>query len=153
MSEAVIRAAIKTAVEGVSNVGKVHDYERWASEWPAFLELFKTTIAGAPQIRGWEIGYRGFTAIRDPQFARAVLRQHLFEIHGYLGLDDSAATEKTFAALAEDVADALDASATLHGSAYRDCTPAAIERAETRAFGGVLCHFAQLTIAVTEETS
>ena len=120
MSESAIRTAIYNAVGGVPNVGKVYDYERHVNDWGAFLDLFKTTIGDTDQIRGWTVGYRGFPEAEykqfRPQSKTGVKRVHRFQILGVMGIDDSEATEKTFAALAEDVCDALDGDSTLHGS-------------------------------------
>ena len=150
MSEASIRTAIFNAVNGVSNIGKVYDYERWASEWNDFLDLFKTTIGSTTQIRGWEIGYRGFAPDEEAEvLAGAWVRNHQFQIVGYLGLDDSAATEKTMSALAETVADTVEADSTLDGLSYDNIEIALLF--EPRTFGGVLCHYAELTVLIGEE--
>ena len=153
MSEATVRAALKNAIDTVSNVGKTYDYERWAAEWGDFLALFKTTISGTAQIRGWEVAYRGNDAQRDPQFARQIIHAHAFQVRGYMRVDDSAASEKTFAALAESVQAAIDASVTIHSSTYLDATPATLQAFEPRSFGGVLCHYAQINITVTEQVT
>ena len=151
MSEATIRAAVYAAVNDVTGKGVVYDYERWAATWPAFLALFKVTEAGDGQIRGWEVAYRGFNAVRDPQFGRLTLREHNFWVQGYLRIDDSAGSEKTAAALAEDMCDAIDANTTIHSSPYRDASPASLEVFGPRDFGGVLCHYARIVVTVTED--
>lgn len=151
MTQATIRARIKTVLDTVSNKGQTHDYLRWAVKQNDFESLFKTTISSVAQIRGWEIAYRGFTQT-EPHLGRSAdqYRVHRFEIHGYLGLDDSASTEKTFAALAESVCNALDADATLNAdslSLYRNPTQLTIDE---RLFAGVLTHHAQITLEVAE---
>jgi hypothetical protein len=153
MSESAIRAAVYAAVNGVTNKGVCYDYERWANTWPAFLALFKTTISGTAQIRGWEVGYRGHASRRDPQFARQVIHDHRFIVQGYMGLDDSAATEKTFATLAEAVVAAIDASSTLHSGAYTLTGPASIDAHEPRMFSDTLCHYALISLTVSEQVS
>ena len=45
MSESAIRTAIYNAVNGVSDVGLVYDYERHANDWGAFLANGVTWIA------------------------------------------------------------------------------------------------------------
>jgi len=148
MSESAIRTAIYNAVNGVSNVGVVHDYERWANDWGAFLDLFKTTISSTAQIRGFEVGYRGFQPDEPREFAGIHLRRHQFIVNGYLGLDDSAATEKTMATLVETVANALEDNAALAALAFYDVECSLLY--ETRMFGGVLCHYAQVSLEVAE---
>jgi len=153
MSESAIRTLVYTAVNGVSNVGKVYDYERWAAEWADVLALFSTRISGVNQIRGFNVAYRGFTASRDPQFARFVQHTHRFQVQGYMGISDDNSTEKTFSTLAEAVAAAIDADSTLHGSNYITTTPASLDTLEPRWFGSTLCHYAEINVQVTEQVS
>lgn len=153
MSETAIRAALYSAVSDVSNIGTVYDYERWAAEWGTFLTLFKTTITGVPQIRGWEVAYRGFLPARDPQFARQVIHNHSFVVQGYMALSDADESEKTFATLALAVVAAIDADSTLHSGVYKLTGPASMDIFEPRSFGSVLCHYARITITVSEQVS
>lgn len=153
MSQSAIRAALYTAVGTVSNVGKVYDYKRRADEWDTFLEFYRTTINGVSQIRGWDITYRGFTARRDPQFARQVIHDHTFWVMGYMGLSDVSGTDKTFADLCEAVAAAIDANATLHTGVYNLTGPASIPELEVIPLGDVLCHIAQIIVVVPEQVS
>ena len=149
MSEATIRAAIYAAVNGVTDVGKVYDYERHATEWSDFLNLFKTNISSTDQVRGWMIGYRGIPESDGGRFSGRgrTSRTHRFQILGIMGLDDSAESEKTFAAIAEDVCDALDSDATL--GAFLGLAPATLGF-DPSPFAGVLVHAAAITFEVTE---
>jgi hypothetical protein len=140
-------------VNGVTNVGKVYDYERWANEWDDFLTFFKTTISTVDQVRGWEVVYRGFAHQPPMDFSGKHIRAHRFAVMGYMGLDDSEATEKTFAALAEAVADAIDADATIQASTYYYVEDVSIDEFEPRMFGGVLCHYALINVIVEEVTT
>ncbi len=150
MSESAIRTAIYNAVNGVSNIGKVYDYERHSNDWSEFLDKFKTTIGGTDQIRGWMVGYRGITEAQGNRFtpaAKRITRTHRFQILGVMGIDDSEESEKTFAELAEDVCDALDSDATIHG--YLGSSPATVGF-DPRPFAGVLVHAAAIVIDITE---
>jgi hypothetical protein len=150
MSEATIRAAIYAAVNGVTNVGKVYDYERRVDTWDAFGDLFRTTIGSTVQIRGWMIGYRGIVNAEGSRFERGskrVARTHRFQILGVMGIDDSAASEKTFAALAEDVCDALDSDSTIH--AFMGARPVTLGF-DPAPFAGVTVHAAAINIEITE---
>jgi hypothetical protein len=151
MSESAIRTAIYNAVNGVSNAGVVHDYERWSGDWSAFLDLFKTTISSTDQIRGWEVGYRGFEPEEPREFGGIHARRHRFLVNGVLGLDDSAATEKTMSTLAETVADTIKDDATLKGLSFNAIEPVMIF--EPRNFGGVLCHYVEITVSIAEVVS
>ncbi len=150
MSQAAIRTAIYNAVNGVSNIGLVYDYERHTNDWSDFLDKFKTPVGGTDQIRGWMVGYRGITESQGNIFkpaAKRVWRKHRFQVLGVMGIDDSEATEKTFAALAEDVCDALDSDTTIHG--YLGTSPATLGF-DPRPFAGILVHAAAIVIDVTE---
>lgn len=157
MTQATARTAVYNAVNGVTDVGQVYDYQRWAAEWGDFLSLFKTTISGTPQIRGWVVQYRGFSVetvgdegLTIRTFGDARQRTHRFQVKGYMGVDDSAATEKTFSALAEAVANALDTDSTLHGSSFLDAGDAELTDVVNVPLGGTLCHYAEINFTVSE---
>lgn len=149
MSEAAIRTAIYNAVNGVSNVGQVYDYERHSNDWSDFLDRFKVTTGGLDQIRGWMVGYRGIQEAEGGRFGAPgrISRKHRFQVLGVMGIDDSEESEKTFAALAEDVCDALDSDATVHG--FHFTSPATLGF-DPRPFAGILVHAAAIVIDVTE---
>lgn len=152
MSESTIRAQIYAIINAITNIGVVYDYERWAADWVSFINLFKTTIATVEQIRGWEISRRA--APESGVTAEATIgqtdKQHVFLIQGYMGLNDSAATEKTFNALIEAISDAIRPKLTINGTAL-DHDFIQAEIIEPRMFGGVLCHYAQLSLTVHEQ--
>lgn len=83
-------------------------------------------------------------------FGEKIKRTYLWQIIGIMGLDDSAATQKTFATLAEDVVGALDADGDLHGASYHDCGAASLDVFEERLFGSVLCHYAEINLVLSE---
>jgi hypothetical protein len=147
MSYATIRAQIKTTLDAVTNVGQTHDYMRWAIDESAFIDIAKTTISSVEQVRVWFIDYGGFTS-EDPWLSRSTksLRVHSFMLHGYMGLDDSAETAKTFATVCNDLED----DATLNApalSSHRDPCQLVIDH---RMFYQKLCHHAQITFLVAE---
>lgn len=151
MSYAAIRAQIKTTLDAVTDIGRTHDYMRLAIGESAFLDLAKTTISTVDQIRVWFIDYGGFTS-EEPWISRPIksLRVHSFVIHGYLGLDDSAATGKTFATLAETVCTALEDDTTLNAialSSYREPCQCVVDHVM---FYSKLCHHAAITLQVAE---
>jgi hypothetical protein len=148
MSESAIRTQIFSILSGVSDIGKVYDYERWAADWVQFINLFKTTIDGEDQIRGWEIGRK---SAPEKIFTMGLnLRDHAFVIRGYMRVNDASASEKTFNALIEAIADAFRDNFTLNGAAEsHDWIQ--VDTIEFRLFGGVLCHYAELSLIVHEE--
>ena len=151
MSYATILAQIKTTLDTVANKGQTHDYMRWAIDESAFLDVAKTTISTVDQIRVWMIDYAGF-ASEDPYLSRAIVtrRVHTFVIHGYLGLDDSTSTAKTFATLAEAVCDALDDDATLNADALSSSRVPCQLDVDHVLFYSKLCHHATIALAVAE---
>ena len=55
MSLSAIRDEIETILGGVSGMGTVHDYERWANNWSDFLTLYQDDN---DRINGWSITRR-----------------------------------------------------------------------------------------------
>lgn len=142
MSESAIRAQIYAILNGITNIGKVHDYERWAKTWGEFILLFKSIPHN--QIRGWEIGRKApITKDKDG------IRTHTYFIRGYMAVDDSAATEKTFSTLLDTVVDTCEDNPKLNGAANGSETPS-VDALDVRTFDGVRCHFAELTFTVYE---
>src|SRR4030042_3344011 len=144
MSEAAIRTQVHSILSGVADIGKVYDYERWANDWATFINLFKTTVGGVDQIRGWEIS-RG--SVKDEGKPGRFEATHSYAIKGYIGVKDSTATEKTFAALIEAIRAAFRTNWNLNGAAeYHDLIQVPVS--EPRMFGSILCHYAELTLDV-----
>lgn len=152
MSYSTIRTAIYEVIRDVSQVGIVHDYERHVTNWDEFLDLFKTSIGGKSQVRGWMIGYRGIPTVNRLTFNTSsnvgTERIHRFRVIGVMGINDKEESEKTFATLGEDVCDALDADSTLHSTGIH-ASPAAM-LFDSRPFADVLVHAAVITMEVTE---
>lgn len=146
MSESIARTGIYTILNAVTDVGKVYDYERWAKDWGTFINLFKTTISGKAQIRGWEIKRKA--AKEDATNAKT----HIYGINGYMGVDDSAASEKTFNAVIEAIATAFRADKTLN-KAVLGHDFIQVELIEPRMFASVLCHCAELSLVVYDHQS
>jgi hypothetical protein len=159
VSESTVRAALKTILLTVSNVGQVHDYERWAGTIPDVATSFRTTISGSDCIRGWTIACEGWAqewlVYNEDEAPGHVNRTYTYKIRGYFGLQDSTATEKTAIGIVEDVCEALDKSDELHDEEdYQGRTPPAILTIfEPRMFGSILCHYAEITAQVTEAIS
>lgn len=147
MSEAAIRQQIFTDLSSVTNIGKVYDYERWAADWAVFINLFKTRINNVDQIRGWEIGRKAAPATYDSNAEETT--NHQFFIKGYMGVKDSDATEKTFNTLIEAVRTKFRFNFKLNGTCEL-AGPISVDLIDTRTFGSVLCHYAELSLPVQE---
>jgi hypothetical protein len=149
-----IIADIKAKLESIQNIGKVHDYYRWNTDASRFLTLFAYTPSGADkQIRGWE-----FTRTSAPEHKEgAFFRHHRFKLEGYMTLKDDKASDKTFQQLVDNVCEKfrVAASAPTDTWYYLDGdnpnnSPVQVETIEVRTFGGALCHYAEVTLSVTE---
>lgn len=147
MSLEAIREQIKTILSGVSGIGVVHDYERWAADWTSYLELFSVEDEIGTRINGWEI-----TRKKTPSKTASTThdsRSHTFLIRGIYGLKDSDATEITFQQLIEDVCAAFRSNYQLNSTA--DNTESVqVDLVENRVFGNVLCHYCELSLTADE---
>lgn len=147
-NEAAIRETIKETVEAITNVGVVHDYERWSSEWSAFLDLFRTTVGNSKVIRGWTITCESFPQSWE-NHDKNIRREYTYKLRGYFGLDDSAASEKEAMVIVEDVVEAFDDDLNQTGQ-WTNVNAADLTVFEPRVFGDVLCHYAEVTVGVRE---
>lgn len=145
-----IVADIKEKIQAVPGVGKVHDYARLATDWGTYIARFKDESG---RILGWEI-----TRARVSEHRRgATFRHHTFVLRGFMGLQDSAATDKLFQALVEEVCAAFrDTAAPLSAPwSYQNAdaheqTPTQVPVIDERMFGQVLCHYAEIHLSITE---
>lgn len=150
---ATIRAAIKTKMLTVPNIGVVHDYERYAKRESEFRALFED----AGEILGWFF-YRDNTAELDGDTGE-VRRIHEWQFFGFKGLSDSAASAKSFQDLVETLCATFRADPTLGGVVDDNKNMAQafgpvglqVDAIETVMFASVLCHRARLRL-VTETT-
>jgi len=136
--------AIQTILAGVAGVANVHDTVRnWQSE-----KQFRDAAKTASGIQFWFLT-REASAAEDlgPQFTA---RRHTVAIHGYAGVNDAAASEKTFQALIESVAAALGADRKLNQTA-RHSGPAQVRAVDFRIINNVLCHHAELALVVEDK--
>jgi len=151
MSVAAIRAQIKLILQGVANVGQVQDYDRWEINWDSFLTLFKSTIGGVDQIRGWSIHVQS-EALSYPGTNNVGQFEHLFLLRGYMSLKDASGTEKAFDDLVEAVQKAFLGNYNLNGSAM-NAEPPQVMVKEVRQLSDVLVHYAEIQLRVRERTT
>jgi hypothetical protein len=145
MSLADIRAQLKSILESVEGIGKVHDYQRWTKDWKKFLELFKD---GDNKLNGWII------TLGDTNEALYVatgvnMATHELLIKGYYGLKDEAESEKVFIDLIEKIRTALRSNHNLNGSCLTSDPPATLEVTHDK-LGGVLVHKGVISLKVKE---
>ncbi|NQV14509.1 hypothetical protein HQ531_03550 [bacterium] len=148
MSYSAILALLNTIISGVAGTGKVHDYQRLARTEQEFITLFTTDSV----VNGWQITRRSTAnSFEDSEELDGTLMESVYEyiMTGFYGIDDAAATEKTFQNIVEAVSDALANDETMKAAGYNTGEPQILV-VEPRAFGPVLCHVAEVSIQIAE---
>lgn len=151
MSEATVRAGIKTLIESVSNVGEVYDHEPFAATWDEFVEQFKCRVLGREQIRAFTISCEAIP--RERLSVASTRSSHnqarlTYKIRGYCGFSEEHSTETEFLGVVIAVLNKLD-TGIVTGNAY-NAPIAQLDSYVPRTFGGVLCHYAEITQEVIE---
>jgi hypothetical protein len=118
MSEALIRAQIKTILEGVTGIGIVHDYERHP---PAGVGALLQLMLANGITNGWTI-HRGKTSSKPATMgsigvSRQIERIHIFKIAGIMECDDFAGSLKIVQACMDAIFDAFKVNPTINGTA------------------------------------
>jgi hypothetical protein len=93
-----IIAQVVTRLQGVTGIGQVHNYMRWASSEQAFNEL----ALSSGVVNFWQV--TRVTTQERWLTGREVWRGHTLRITGGYGLVDATVTERTFQNLVERVA-------------------------------------------------
>lgn len=145
MSEALIRAEIKTILEAVSGIGVVHDYKRYSRSKAVFLELMRPISGG--MVNGWMIHWRDAVSVRDTM--PTIQRNHTYEIIGFYELNDAIASGKVFDALLNAIYAAFKSNYTLNGTALNS-DPVTIESDDTPPDEQPMLHFGLITLSVQE---
>jgi len=140
----VAAVAAKLTAGGAQNV---YAYQRHVADWKAMLALFQYGTGGAAVIHGWTVSRERVdeTWLTNKE----VVRVHHFKIRGYYGCKDSSATEDTFQNLLDTVSNKWREEFDMEGTAEQR-TPLQFPMIDHRLFSGVLCHYAECTVAVTE---
>lgn len=142
-----IREAIAAKVATVANIGKVHEYERFAKGEKDFRLLYEYQ----GQIRGWNI--RRITRAENSQVMGESNVINRWQIRGFMSLSDADASELVFDGLVEDLCAAFRADETLGGVIASTVIPtmnnlAGLQEEDSGPvmFAGVLCHSARLIL-------
>lgn len=153
--EAEIREDIVEILEGIDDIGQVHDYVRWSVLYPDVRAQTQKTIDGDRRIRVWMVTCVNVMAeaqaFRIAGTNESVAYTYTYRIRGMFGLKDDDATEKDAMSLALQVIEALHLSDTLHdGKTYMHASLASIDIFEPRMFQNFLAHYVEITQTVTE---
>ena len=164
-NEALARAAIKTVLDAVTNIGATHDYERFADDWETLITLYQVDIGTDPvvsQLRGWNVSLAGIEPHEQETFGGpgatgTVEINYDYRLRGYMAVDDASGSEKTFVTLTMALITDLDAAATLHSSNTEDGAngsfygpPVSSGRFDFRTFSDVLVHYVELQQVLKE---
>jgi len=159
MSLDLIRAAIKSIMEEVSGIGKVHDYQRLTHEWKQYQKLFtKDDIVNMWEIERTE-ARRWVEATQGP--AGGVERVvHNFVLRGFYRINDVQESDKTFQNLVERVCHAFRTKPKLTVAGveyaelvYETVTVPIIATIYKDMLGAVLCHIAEINVSVQEKVT
>jgi hypothetical protein len=147
-------ALVKTTVESVPSIGRVHSRLRLSKDEQKLYELFVTTIDDRKQVRGWMITV-------GPQIKRRGSTGTFFEDlqFRFVGLmsftdDETRPSEPEFFALQEVLADTLSKKIKLGDnsnevSLVSDASLAQITKRDWMTVNGVLCHTCEIEQKVT----
>jgi len=144
-----IRTAIVAKLNTVTDIGRVHAYERYANQLADLAALYAWNPGGGPaQLRGWFVRR---VKVHESMPTLATYSETItWRIRGYMALSDAAASELAFDDLINAIRDAFRADDTLGGvvDSCRFDREAGIQMDDAGPvlFANVLCHSAQLTL-------
>lgn len=149
MSIGAIRAAIKAKLDGIADLGQVHDRQRWAKDAKTLADLYRSATHG--EIRGWDISWESLSET-DGHVDDAGVEVIRWVIRGRIGFEDADGTEKVLEALVDAIRAAFKADQTLGGVVAQISDPDGGEFAVQVAeygpirFAGALCWSAELKL-------
>ena len=98
-TEAQIRAAIKTKIESVANIGPVHDYLRYTKNTGNLATLYKNTATA--RLNGWTFFRESMRLLEiDNGLGRRI---DAWRVYGYMAIDDADASATLIQAQLESV--------------------------------------------------
>ncbi len=137
-----IRAAVKTLLASVTDIGVVQDYERYAKARSEFKEFYVT----GGKVHGWFFQRKSKKENR-PYLGRVEVVNE-WRIRGFMSLDDENESEKTFDNLIEAIFNKFKTDDTLGGiidtMVVNNNMIMALLNSQPVMFSGVLCHSAEL---------
>jgi hypothetical protein len=148
LSYSTILALLKTQLEAVTGIGRVHDYFRYST---SLQKLAHDLFISDGIFHTWMITRVSFEP--EAQTSFLVERAHAFDFWGYYQMSDSEASEKTFQALCDTICNKFDddTNVVLSGSVDQPAPAQLLNFDIGVEFMGVLCHRAQIRITAYEE--
>ena len=153
MSVIAIRTAIVAAISSVADIGRVHAYERYASNMDQLKALYLS--ADHQQLRGWFV--RRVATPETGRTGNATIETIGWQIRGFMALNDGAETELAFDDLIERLRDRFRTDDTLGGTVDMCSEPGSPDGpvglqlidSGPAMFAGVLCHLARCALTTT----
>jgi len=144
MSEATVKAQIKTILEGVSGIGTVHDYIRHSRSIAKFLKLMRSNDT----VNGCMIRRQKTSTSRNNDSA-TLKRIHHFWISFIYEINDANASENTFQALLDAVYDEFKGNYQINNTCVNS-DPLQIEDVDEMEIGETLYHVADCVLICHE---
>ena len=155
MSLSTVRTEIKTIIEAVTGIGKVYEYERLTHDFKQYNKLFTKN----DKVNVWQIErptFKFYVHGSAGSTSGVERKIHDFVIHGWYGLSDDLASEKTFQDLVELVCQAFrnkpDLNATAEMIKMSPDNPITGDIGKDY-LGEVLCHTVRINISIQERTA
>lgn len=152
-----IREQIKVILQGVTGIGVVHDYHRWAIDERKLLSLFQDTDG---KINACTFGREQMAKRKIVIGSGALERAHVWMIRCVMGLKDDKATGIAFDNLLMAIESAFEGHDDLNGvcltinpgwGPMSGASGVQIERVdEIMLARTVLCHYAELRLCTIE---
>lgn len=143
---AQIRGAIAANMAAVTNIGQVHQFERFAKGEKDFCTMYKHN----GQVRGWNI--RRITRSEKSPAMGILNVVNKWRISGFMSMEDASESELAFDGLIEDLCAKFREDETLGGLIAGtvlenpDVAGLQLEDSGPVMFAGVLCHSARLIL-------
>lgn len=153
---APVRAGIVSTLSGVTDIGRVHAFERGIQADAAIRQHYgwPENAAGKADVRGWFPRIREFSGVQD-RIGRGRRITTIWEIVGFIGFQDAEASDLLMEQLLGRICAAFDADPSVSGSVLRSAVgdgpnaPAGIQCESivpVRLGASVFCHRIILTL-------
>lgn len=145
MTWAIVVAALKTRLEAVSGIGKVHSSLRYTKE-PPDSSTFGTLFASSGRLNVWQITRKAVTASQVPTDSRERIEYDVL-INFAVAVQDNTSEALMQAKIDEVITSLRNGDRTLGSQCHTHSIPQAPTIAHD-AFYGLLCHMAELEFKV-----
>lgn len=146
-----LRTIVVAEISAVSDVGKVITRQQLPTDWTSTLKVFKTTIDGRDQIRGWVVLPNVPFRVSVLDALRSYQDTYSFTIFGFQSGRDEDTDYQGTLDRATEVAEGLDARQAFGltgGDSVFFAGPANIRAHEWRRFTSIGCWYTELDYSV-----